>query len=208
MNEPQITPELVASHGLKPDEYERILKLIGGCRVSPNSGFFRDVERALLVQSSRIHLRGLPTKAPWVIQGRRERRRHRHRRRPAVVFKMESHNHRAISSSIKARPPGRRHFARRVHDGCAPDCVPQCALLWRAGASQDAPSRLWRRCRRRRVRQSFRVPTVRQVRFTLAMTATSGQCDGRRPRGYRQDILRGCFGREHADRLSRLQDRP
>ena len=29
MNEPKITPELVASHGLKPDEYERILKLIG-----------------------------------------------------------------------------------------------------------------------------------------------------------------------------------
>ena len=23
-NEPQITPDLVASHGLKPDEYERI----------------------------------------------------------------------------------------------------------------------------------------------------------------------------------------
>ena len=29
MTEPKITPELVASHGLKPDEYERILKLIG-----------------------------------------------------------------------------------------------------------------------------------------------------------------------------------
>src|SRR6476620_9229115 len=29
MNQPQITPELVASHGLKPDEYQRILKLIG-----------------------------------------------------------------------------------------------------------------------------------------------------------------------------------
>jgi hypothetical protein len=28
MNEPQITPELVASHGLKPDEYERILKFL------------------------------------------------------------------------------------------------------------------------------------------------------------------------------------
>ena len=25
----KITPELVAEHGLKPDEYERILKLIG-----------------------------------------------------------------------------------------------------------------------------------------------------------------------------------
>ena len=29
MNQPQITPELIASHGLKPDEYQRILKLIG-----------------------------------------------------------------------------------------------------------------------------------------------------------------------------------
>ena len=28
-NEPQITPELVAAHGLKPDEYERILEIIG-----------------------------------------------------------------------------------------------------------------------------------------------------------------------------------
>ena len=28
-NEPAITPELVAEHGLKADEYARILKLIG-----------------------------------------------------------------------------------------------------------------------------------------------------------------------------------
>ena len=28
-NEPAITPDLVAQHGLKPDEYDRILKLIG-----------------------------------------------------------------------------------------------------------------------------------------------------------------------------------
>ena len=28
-NEPKITPELVAEHGLKPDEYQRILELIG-----------------------------------------------------------------------------------------------------------------------------------------------------------------------------------
>ncbi len=28
-NEPRITPELVAEHGLKPDEYQRILDLIG-----------------------------------------------------------------------------------------------------------------------------------------------------------------------------------
>ena len=27
--EPEITPDLVAAHGLKPDEYARILELIG-----------------------------------------------------------------------------------------------------------------------------------------------------------------------------------
>ena len=29
MSEPAITPELVASHGLKPDEYERLLGIVG-----------------------------------------------------------------------------------------------------------------------------------------------------------------------------------
>ncbi|MFZ0239441.1 MAG: hypothetical protein WAL37_19105, partial [Xanthobacteraceae bacterium] len=28
-NEPAITPELIAEHGLKPEEYERIQKLLG-----------------------------------------------------------------------------------------------------------------------------------------------------------------------------------
>ena len=29
MSEPAITPELVASHGMKPDEYDRLLDIIG-----------------------------------------------------------------------------------------------------------------------------------------------------------------------------------
>ena len=32
-----ITPELVAEHGLKPDEYERILKLIGRAPTLPTA---------------------------------------------------------------------------------------------------------------------------------------------------------------------------
>src|ERR1700704_2073609 len=95
MNQPQITPELVASHGLKPDEYERILKLIGRVPSFTELGIFSAMwNEHCSYKSSRLHLRGLPTKAPWVIQG------------PgenagviaigdglAVVFKMESHNH-------------------------------------------------------------------------------------------------------------------
>src|SRR6187399_3107721 len=94
-NEPAITPELVADHGLKPDEYQCILKLIGREPTFTELGIFSAMwNEHCSYKSSRIHLRGLPTKAPWVIQG------------PgenagvidigdglAVVFKMESHNH-------------------------------------------------------------------------------------------------------------------
>src|SRR5262245_19348072 len=94
-NEPKITPELVAAHGLKPDEYERILKLIGREPTFTELGIFSAMwNEHCSYKSSRIHLRKLPTKAPWVIQG------------PgenagvidiggglACVFKIESHNH-------------------------------------------------------------------------------------------------------------------
>jgi phosphoribosylformylglycinamidine synthase II len=93
--EPPITPELVAQHGLKPDEYERIVKLIGRVPSFTELGIFSAMwNEHCSYKSSKVHLRTLPTKAPWVIQG------------PgenagvidigdglAVVFKMESHNH-------------------------------------------------------------------------------------------------------------------
>jgi len=94
-NEPKITPELIAEHGLKPDEYERILKLIGREPSVTELGIFSAMwNEHCSYKSSKVHLRTLPTKAPWVIQG------------PgenagvidigdglACVFKMESHNH-------------------------------------------------------------------------------------------------------------------
>ena len=50
-NEPKITPELVAEHGLKPEEYERILQLIGREPTHHRARhLLGDVERALLVQ--------------------------------------------------------------------------------------------------------------------------------------------------------------
>ena len=94
-NEPKITPELVAEHGLKPEEYERILQLIGREPTITELGIFSAMwNEHCSYKSSKIHLRTLPTSAPHVIQG------------PgenagvisigdglAVVFKMESHNH-------------------------------------------------------------------------------------------------------------------
>ena len=95
MNQPQITPELVASHGLKPDEYERILKLIGRVPSFTELGIFSAMwNEHCSYKSSRLHLKGLPTKAPWVIQGPGENAGVIDiGDGQAVVFKMESHNH-------------------------------------------------------------------------------------------------------------------
>ncbi len=94
-NEPKITPELIASHGLKPDEYERILKLIGRVPTFTELGIFSAMwNEHCSYKSSRIHLRGLPTKAPWVIQGPGENAGVIDiGDGQAVDFKMESHNH-------------------------------------------------------------------------------------------------------------------
>jgi phosphoribosylformylglycinamidine synthase len=94
-NEPKITPELVASHGLKPDEYARILELIGRVPSFTELGIFSAMwNEHCSYKSSRIHLRGLPTKAPWVIQGPGENAGVIDiGDGQAVVFKMESHNH-------------------------------------------------------------------------------------------------------------------
>src|SRR6266581_4235081 len=95
MNQPQITPELVASHGLKPDEYERILELIGRVPSFTELGIFSAMwNEHCSYKSSRLHLKGLPTKAPWVIQGPGENAGVIDiGDGQAVVFKMESHNH-------------------------------------------------------------------------------------------------------------------
>ncbi|MCJ2025065.1 phosphoribosylformylglycinamidine synthase subunit PurL [Methylobacterium sp. J-067] len=94
-NDVPITPELVAQHGLKPDEYDRFRALIGRDPTLTELGIVSAMwNEHCSYKSSRKHLRGLPTSAPWVIQG------------PgenagvidigdglACVFKMESHNH-------------------------------------------------------------------------------------------------------------------
>src|SRR5260370_3784315 len=91
----KISPELVAAHGLKPDEYQRVLALIGREPSFTELGIFSAMwNEHCSYKSSKIHLRTLPTQAPWVIQGPGEN--------AGVIdigdglalgFKMDSHNH-------------------------------------------------------------------------------------------------------------------
>ncbi len=95
MTEPKITPELVASHGLKPDEYERILKLIGREPTFTELGIFSAMwNEHCSYKSSKKWLRTLPTTGPQVICGPGENAGVVDiGDGQAVIFKMESHNH-------------------------------------------------------------------------------------------------------------------
>ena len=159
MNEPQITPELVASHGLKPDEYERILKLIGRVPSFTELGIFSAMwNEHCSYKSSRIHLRGLPTKAPWVIQGPGENAGVIDiGDGQAVVFKMESHNHPSYIEPYQGATTGVGGILRDVFTmGARPIACLNALSLRRAGTSEDAASGVGRGGRRRRLWQFLR----------------------------------------------------
>jgi phosphoribosylformylglycinamidine synthase subunit PurL len=93
--ESTLTPALVASHGLTPEEYQKILKILGREPTYTELGVFSVMwSEHCSYKSSRHYLKLLPTEGPRVLQG------------PgenagvvdigdglAVAFKMESHNH-------------------------------------------------------------------------------------------------------------------
>ena len=163
-------------------------------------------------KSSKVHLRTLPTKAPWVIQG------------PgenagvidigdglAVVFKMESHNHPSYIEPYQGAATGVGGILRDVFTmGARPIACLNALSLRRSRASEDAAPRLRRGRRHRRLRQIVRRADGRRLRCasTPATTATAWSTPWRSgSRRRRQDLLRGGVRRRHADRLSRLQDR-
>ena len=93
--DPTITPELVAEHGLTPDEYDRLVAMLGRTPTFTELGIVSALwSEHCSYKHSRNLLKTLPTEAPYVLQG------------PgenagvisiggglAVAFKIESHNH-------------------------------------------------------------------------------------------------------------------
>jgi phosphoribosylformylglycinamidine synthase II len=95
MNQPAITPAVVAQHGLTPDEYQRVVEILGREPNYTELGIFSVMwSEHCSYKSSRVHLRKFPTTGPRVVQGPGEN--------AGVIdigdgwvaaFKMESHNH-------------------------------------------------------------------------------------------------------------------
>ncbi len=90
-----ISRETVAEHGLNEEEYARILKALGREPNLVELGIFSVMwSEHCSYKSSRVHLKTLPTEAPWVIQGPGENAGVIDiGDGDAAIFKMESHNH-------------------------------------------------------------------------------------------------------------------
>ena len=96
----EITPQIVADHGLNEEEYARILHAMGREPNLVELGIFSVMwSEHCSYKSSRIHLKKLPTSAPWVICGPGENAGvidigdGPNGSKLAAIFKMESHNH-------------------------------------------------------------------------------------------------------------------
>ena len=91
----QITAETVAAHGFTEDEYARVLHALGREPNMVELGIFSVMwSEHCSYKSSRLHLKKLPTTAPWVICGPGENAGVIDiGDGQAAIFKMESHNH-------------------------------------------------------------------------------------------------------------------
>ena len=144
-------------------------------------------------KSSKIHLRTLPTKAPWVIQG------------PgenagvidigdglAVVFKMESHNHPSFIEPYQGAATGVGGILRDVFTmGARPIACLNALRFGDPNHPRDAPSGRRRGRRHRRLRQFLRRADGRR-RGALPSPLRRqhpGQRHGGRPRRDGQDFL-------------------
>ena len=93
--QPPVNADIVASHGLSAEEYQRIVKILGREPNYTELGVFSVMwSEHCSYKSSKIHLKLLPTEGPAVLQGPGEN--------AGIVnigdglvaaFKMESHNH-------------------------------------------------------------------------------------------------------------------
>ena len=95
IREPEVNLALGVEFGLKEDEYDHILEILGRTPTYTELGIFSVMwSEHCSYKSSRLHLKKFPTEAPWVIQGPGENAGVIDiGDGQAAVFNMESHNH-------------------------------------------------------------------------------------------------------------------
>ena len=138
--EPEVSPELGSSFGINADEYALVLEILGRTPTYTELGIFSVMwSEHCSYKSSRLHLKKLPTEAPWVIQGPGENAGVIDiGDNEAAIFKMESHN---SPSAIETLPRGRnrrwRYLKGYFHHGRPPGRRRKCITFWFNRAPKD-----------------------------------------------------------------------
>ena len=157
VTDPDVTAELIAQHGLKPDEYDRLLKLMGRAPSFIELGIFsRDVERALLLQILASSSADAADHRSMGDPGAgRERRRDRHRRRARrASSRWKATTIPSFIEPYQGAATGVGGIMRDVFTmGARPIAMMNALSLRRAEPSQDAASGVGRGRRHRRLRQ-------------------------------------------------------
>ena len=123
---PEITPELIAEHGLTPEEYQRVEAILGRAPNHVELGIFSVMwSEHCSYKSSKTWLKQLPTEGPRVVQGPGEN--------AGVVdigdgqvaiFKIESHNHPSYIEPKQGAATGVGGILRDVFTmGARPVCL-------------------------------------------------------------------------------------
>ncbi len=126
MNEPAITPQLVKQHGLTPDEYERIKKILGREPSYTELGIFSVMwSEHCSYKSTRPLLKNFPTKSPRILVGAGEENAGiiDIGGGLAIAFKIESHNHPSAVEPFQGATTGVGGIIRDIFTmGARPIC--------------------------------------------------------------------------------------
>ena len=208
-----LSDELIAEHGISPDEYARLLEELGREPSLTELGIFSVMwsEHCSYKSSRRVAQEASDHRPASDPRPGRECGRGRSRRRPGRRLQDGEPQppvlHRALSGGRDRR---RRHHARRVHHGRAACRQHECAALRRAGPCKDAASRGRRRLRHRRLRQLHgRADRGRRDQFRCPLQRQHpGQRHDRGPRRCEPHLHVRGERRRAARGLCGLQDRP
>jgi phosphoribosylformylglycinamidine synthase II len=168
-SEIQVTPEIAAEHGLTPEEYARIQKILGRDPNYTELGIFSVMwSEHCSYKSSRVHLKRLPTTGKGVVQGPGEN--------AGVVdigdgicavFKIESHNHPSFVEPFQGAATGVGGILRDIFTMGARPIAVMDSLRFGEIAAKDAETN----CR------SFSTSRARQNAAGKEKTRDSAQDD-------------------------------
>ncbi len=172
----EITPEVIAEHGISKSEYTKILEILDGRQPNLTElGIFSVMwSEHCSYKSSKKWLKTLPTEGPVVICGPGENAGVVDiGDGQAAIFKMESHNHPSYIEPYQGAATGVGGILRDVFTmGAQPGMHSQRTALRQARAPENPPSGFRRGLWRRRLRQ-LRRRADRGGRIPISTPATT-----------------------------------